>query len=90
MKEIGISSSLYRFSVYTYEDVKGKKLLIIALAGVISALMCGGILSVINIFLHNDTLKVIIWIYFIHLINILPCFGDGKMILKALFTIKDA
>ena len=40
-------------------------------------------------FVGSELIKVIIWIYYIHLINILPLFGDGKMILKALFTLKN-
>lgn len=46
-------------------------------------------ISVINIFADSSLSKVIMWIYYIHLINILPLFGDGKMIIKALLTMRD-
>lgn len=89
VKTIGIETNIYRFSVFTEEDVQGKKLLLIALAGVVSTTCIGAILSVVNLFINSTIIKVIMWIYYIHLINILPLFGDGKMIIKALITIRD-
>ena len=86
---IGIDSNMYRFSVFTQEDIQGKKLLIISLAGVFSTTCIGCILSVINIFADSSIIRIIMWIYYIHLINILPLFGDGKMIIKALVTMKN-
>ena len=86
---IGIEASIYRFSVFTDEKLEGKKLLLIALSGVLSTTLIGSILLGINMFVGSELIKVIIWIYYIHLINILPLFGDGKMILKALFTLKN-
>lgn len=86
---IGIEASIYRFSVFTDEKIEGKKLLLIALSGVLSTTLIGSILLGINMFVGSELIKVIIWIYYIHLINILPLFGDGKMILKALFTLKN-
>lgn len=88
VKQIGIDTSMFRFSVYTNENMYGKKLLIVAIAGVVSTTIVGSILFGINIVLNNDVIKVIMWIYYIHLINILPLFGDGKMVLKALITMK--
>ena len=87
---IGIDSNMYRFSVFTQEDIQGKKLLIISLAGVFSTTCIGCILAVINIFADSSIIRIIMWIYYIHLINILPLFGDGKMIIKALITMRDA
>lgn len=87
---IGIDSNFYRFSVFTHEYIQGNKLLIIALAGVFSTTCIGCTLSVVNIFADSSLIRVIMWIYYIHLINILPLFGDGKMIIKALITMRDA
>ena len=89
VSSIGIETNMYRFSVFTQEDIQGKKLLIISLAGVFSTTCIGCILSVINIFADSSIIRIIMWIYYIHLINILPFFGDGKMIIKALVTMKN-
>ena len=90
VRSIGIDSNIYRFSVFTHEYIQGNKLLFIALAGVFSTTCIGCILSVVNIFADSSLIRVIMWIYYIHLINILPLFGDGKMIIKALITMGDA
>lgn len=87
VKQIGIESSIYRFSVFTEENLDSKKLLLISFAGVISTTIIGSLLLGINMVVGSKLIKVIIWIYYIHLINILPLFGDGKMILKA-FLLK--
>lgn len=89
IRVIGIDSNIYRFSVFTQENIQGNKLLFIALAGVFSTTCIGCILSVVNIFADSSLIRVIMWIYYIHLINILPLFGDGKMIIKALITMRD-
>ena len=50
IRVIGIDSNIYRFSVFTQENIQGNKLLFIALAGVFSTTCIGCILSVVNIF----------------------------------------
>lgn len=88
INNIGLETTWFRFSIFTSEQIYGKKLLMIAIAGVFSTTIVGSILFGINLFLNNYVIKVIMWIYYIHLINILPLFGDGKMLLKALITMK--
>jgi hypothetical protein len=88
VKQIGIDTTLFRFSVFTNEEMCGKKLLLVSIAGVVSTTLVGSMLLGINMIFNNYIIRVIMWIYYIHLINILPLFGDGKMLLKALITMK--
>ena len=88
VKQIGIDTTLFRFSVFTNEEMCGKQLLLVSIAGVVSTTLVGSMLLGINMIFNNYIIRVIMWIYYIHLINILPLFGDGKMLLKALITMK--
>ncbi|WP_333887892.1 metalloprotease family protein [Clostridium sp.] len=87
VKNIKIDVSFFRFSLIAKENVKGKELLIISLAGALNCGIVASLLLVLNALVcHNKLFSIIIAIYYFHLINIIPCFGDGKMILKALTT----
>jgi hypothetical protein len=87
VKNVKVDVSLFRFSLTAKEEIKGKKLLITALAGALNCGIAASFLLVINVLVyHNELFSIIIAIYYFHLVNIIPCFGDGKMILKALTT----
>lgn len=87
IKKVVISNNMYKFSLKTEENLRGIKLIITSVSG---PLICGIIGFALYVFFHNNAsicLDFIIYLYCFHLINIIPIFGDGKMIIKGILTL---
>lgn len=83
--EVGIECSKSKISIYPQFEISGNKLLIIAIMPSIYLTLFGACLYVIGKFTHVGVITFISYIYFFHMINIIPPFGDGMMILKSIF-----
>lgn len=87
VEKVIIKRTIFMFRIVPEKQLYGKELMITALIGPLS---CGGIglvLYVIELLGYtNLTITLVKLIYSIHLINLLPFFGDGKCILKSIIS----
>ncbi len=87
IQRIKISNDLLKFSVSTNERLVGRYLIITAISGPLICGIIGSVLLLISIILNSFSLKFLSIIYLFQLLNLIPFFGDGKMILKGIFTL---
>lgn len=86
VSDVEIGSTFLKFSIIPNEQLRGKKLIIVAVSGPLVCGLIGGISAIIALRSGSLFFKVIAMIYSFHLINLVPIFGDGKMFIKGLFT----
>ena len=85
--EIKIKNDLWKFSVKTDEELYGSDLIITALSGPVVCFVIGVALSIIGSLFEIRFCLVCSVFYLIHIINIIPPLGDGKMIMKGILTL---
>ena len=78
--------SLYKISVIPEFTIEKAHLFLIALSGPLTCLFISCIILLFNYYLHYFILTILSCIYFFHIINLIPPFGDGKMLLKSLIS----
>lgn len=83
-----IVSNFYKISVIPLKPLEKHIGLLTALAGPGLSALVGGGLYLFNLFLGSDLLKLASFIYILHLLFLLPCFGDGRAILKFIISKK--
>lgn len=93
MKRFGIHtvtlhSGLLKFQIITTENLTGKKLFLTALSGPLFCSLIGMILFFLAPSTDQSWITIVGVIYLLHGINLLPIFGDGKMILKSVLVHK--
>ena len=89
VKTVDISSCLWKVSVKTNEKIQGKKLILVALSGPCVCFLIGVLLLVLWKISELMVIKILAYLFMIHLINIVPPFGDGMMVLKGALSCGD-
>ena len=87
VKNVVIKTNMYKFAIIPKEDILlSSKLIITAASGGIICIIVAIILKITEIVLLNDLvfIDIICIIYILHILNLLPVFGDGRMILKGI------
>lgn len=84
-----LDCSLYKISVIPEFPIERSHLFIVSMSGPLTCLFICGIILLINYYLNYSILTILACIYFFHIINLVPPFGDGKMLLKSLIRTKD-
>lgn len=80
-----IDTEIFRFRIIPEKQLQARELRIVALAGPLSCVIIGLVLCGVEcIGYKNVTISIVKTIYFIHLINVIPFFGDGKCIVKSM------
>lgn len=87
--EVWLYTGLFKFSVCSFECMSAKSKILVALSGPLCCMMLGILIYILSLICNGSmTLYIISAIYFMHGINLLPIFGDGKVLLRALFQLK--
>lgn len=89
VQTVSIENYLWKVSVKTNEKIQGKKLILVALSGPCVCFLIGALLLPIWKITGIFVMKILAYMYMIHIINIVPPFGDGVMILKGVLTRGD-
>ncbi|MFQ7000497.1 MAG: hypothetical protein ACLRRH_04015 [Clostridium sp.] len=88
VKDVRIKKSFLKFGiVFCEENLKKGKLILVALSGPIICFFIGCILITINMLLCRKIINFISIVYIFHIVNLVPFFGDGKVILKSLVLL---
>jgi len=83
---VKIKCKMWKISLVPKGTLKGMQLIYIGVAGSFVCGAVGIVCLLIGKLTDLDVIKVIGIIYVIHLFNIFPWFGDGKMIVKGWLT----
>ena len=63
--------------------MKDKDLFLVSMSGPMSCFCISLLLlSICELIFNNSIVKVISFIYMLHVFNLCPCFGDGKIVVK--------
>jgi len=79
---VTIESNWYRISIVPNFEMQGSKLSAVAAAGPLACLAIAGALSLLYYWTGQYVFGALAAIYAFHLVNLLPFFGDGSMIIK--------
>lgn len=83
LKEVYIEKKIYRFSIYHKDNLKASEMNRIAASGPVFNFLIGLFIAIINyLFFNSMFFKIISVLFSVHIIYILPFFGDGKIILR--------
>lgn len=87
--EVWLYTGLFKFSVCSFEYMSAKSKILVALSGPLCCIIIGLLIYILSLICNGSmTLHIISAIYFMHGINLLPIFGDGKVIIRSLFQLK--
>ena len=85
VERVVIDTGIFRFRITPEKQLQGKELRITALAGPMSCVIIGLALCGVEwIGYQNLTISIVKTMYLMHIINIIPVFGDGKCIVKSM------
>lgn len=87
IKNVEIEITLLKFSIKTYEKLEGCKLVITAMSGPIVCFFVGVVIELLGKWIGNRFLEFGSVLYLLQIVNILPFWGDGKMIIKGVLTL---
>lgn len=86
IQQIRLENNLWKFSIITDEKVQGKVLIAIALSGPLMCFVIGIVLIFIGRIWRVDLMLICSALYLIQIVNVIPPFGDGIMIIKGVLT----
>ncbi len=80
---IEIYSDFFKISLIPKVHMKDKDLFLVSMSGPMSCFCISLLLlSICELIFNNSIVKVISFIYMLHVFNLCPCFGDGKIVVK--------
>ncbi|QBE95945.1 hypothetical protein [Blautia producta] len=91
VKNVIIKTTMYKFAIIPKEDIlQSSRLIITAASGGTICIIVAFILKIIEIVWLGSLafIDMICLIYILHIINLIPIFGDGQMILKGIKELK--
>lgn len=89
VKTVKISYGIWKASIITEEDLVGANLIQTAALGPVVTFLIGLCGMFFGRQCGSNIVEVISGIYMLHIVNIIPPLGDGKMILKGILTVKN-
>lgn len=83
VSEIEVCATFMRFSLRIRGPISPKGKIVAAFSGPCGCFIIGIVLRIVNgLFYHSSTISLLSFVYLFHLINLLPCFGDGRTIIQ--------
>lgn len=86
VKQVEIKTTMLKIEIVSKLSLKGTELILVAISGPITCALMGCFCYGLAIVFEIGACRIIAIIYFLHIINLLPIFADGKMVIKGLFT----
>lgn len=88
-KEVLLYTGLFKLSVCSVECMSAKSKILVALSGPLFCMTLGILIYILSFICNGSmALYIISAIYLLHGINLLPVFGDGKVLFRALIQLR--